>query len=377
MKPYPMPVSGPELSTSLDRRAFLRRGATLAAAATLPGWLGGAERDWTGREPTRYPDPDIVALDPRFKAKLGNTPLRRLYHSPDMLWAEGPAWSGVGRYLLWSDIPNNRQLRWLEEDGHTTTFRQPVNHSNGNTFDFQGRQIACEHLTRRVTRYEPNGTITVLADRFGGKEFNAPNDVVVHPNGDIWFTDPGYGALMNYEGARAVASSVQPFQKEAVYVIDGATGRIDQATDEIFKPNGLCFSPDYKKLYVADTGSSHYPDAPKNIKVWDVDGKKLRRGRAFASMALKMPDGTERAGVADGIRCDVDGNIWAAAGWVGAGYDGVHIFAGDDGQRIGQIRLPEICSNVCFGGTRRNRLFMTASTSLYAVYVETQGAHLT
>lgn len=377
MKPQSMPVSGPDVFPSLDRRAFLRRSATLAAAATLPAWLGGAERDWTGREPTRYPDPDIVALDPRFKAKLGNTPLRRLYHSPDMLWAEGPAWSGVGRYLLWSDIPNNRQLRWLEEDGHTTTFRQPVNNSNGNTFDFQGRQIACEHLTRRVTRYEPNGSVTVLADKFGGKEFNAPNDVVVHPNGDIWFTDPGYGALMNYEGARANTGSVQPFQKEAVYVIDGATGRIDRATDEIFKPNGLCFSPDYKKLYVADTGSSHYPEAPKNIKVWDVDGKKLLRGRPFASMALKMPDGTERAGVADGVRCDVDGNIWAAAGWVGAGYDGVHIFAGGDGQRIGQIRLPEICSNVCFGGTRRNRLFMTASTSLYAVYVETQGAHLT
>ena len=336
-----------------------------------------ADRDWTGRVPTRYPDPDIISHDKRFKAKLGSTPIQRVYHSADMLWAEGPAWSGVGRYLLWSDIPNNRQLRWLEEDGHISTFRPQTNYSNGNTFDFQGRQIACEHLTRRVTRYEPDGSVTVLADKFGGKEFNAPNDVVVHPDGNIWFTDPGYGGLMNYEGARMKTGSVQPHQKEAVYVIDGKTGKLDRVTDEIFKPNGLCFSPDYKKLYVADTGASHYDKAPKNIKVWDVDGKKLKGGREFASMKLTLPDGSEKGGFADGIRCDTDGNIWASAGWVGAGYDGVHIFAGEDGQRIGQILLPEICSNVCFGGARRNRLFMTASTSLYSVYVETQGAHLT
>ncbi|MFO1450665.1 MAG: SMP-30/gluconolactonase/LRE family protein [Opitutaceae bacterium] len=360
-----------------DRRGFLGRAAAVTAGAVLPGWARGAERDWSGQVPTRYPDPDIVALDPRFTAKLGNTPIQRLYHHPDMLWAEGPAWNGVGRYLVWSDIPTNRQLRWLEEDGHVSTLRQPSQNSNGNTFDFQGRQISCEHLTRRVTRYEPNGTVTVLAEAVDGKGLNGPNDAVVHPNGDIWFTDPGYGSLMNYEGARAVAGSVQPYQKEAVYVIDGQTGRIERVTDEIYKPNGLCFSPDYKKLYVADTGGSHYPDAPKVIKVWDVDGRKLKRGREFASMKLKMPDGTVKAGFADGIRSDTEGNIWAGMGWVGAGYDGVHVFAGEDGQRIGQILLPEICSNVCFGGTKRNRLFMTASTSLYAVYVETQGAHLT
>jgi gluconolactonase len=360
-----------------DRRAFLRGAAAVAAAAALRPWVHATERDWTGAIPVRYPDPDIVALDPRFKAKLGNTPIQRIYHSADMLWAEGPAWSGVGRYLLWSDIPNNRQHRWLEEDGHCSTFRQPAQNSNGNTFDFQGRQIACEHLTRRVVRYEPDGTVTILADKFGGREFNAPNDVVVHPDGDIWFTDPGYGALMNYEGARAPGASPQPHQKEAVYVIDGKTGAVEKVTDEIFKPNGLCFSPDYRKLYVADTGRSHYAQAPNHIKVWDVDGRKLRNGREFASMNLKLADGTEQAGLADGIRCDVDGNIWAGAGWVGAGYDGVHVFAGEDGRRIGQIRLPEICSNLCFGGTKRNRLFMTASTSVYAVYVETRGAHLT
>ena len=215
---------------------------------------------------------------------------------------------------------------------------------------------------------------------------------------------------MNYEGERVKSATVQPHQKEAVYVIDGKSGKIEKVTDEIFKPNGLCFSPDYKKLYVADTGASHYDNAPKNIKVWDVDGKKLKNGREFCSMMMVQTGGqryvnldkvaTDKfrtanpnnkhqfvatdgnfgvwaAGFADGIRCDTEGNIWASAGWVGAGYDGVHIFAGTDGQRIGQILLPEICSNVCFGGAKRNRLFMTASTSVYAVYVETQGAHIT
>jgi gluconolactonase len=283
-------------------------------------------------------------------------------------------WNGVGRYLLWSDIPSNEQLRWLEEDGHVSRrFRFPSGNSNGNTFDFQGRQIACEHGNRRVVRYEYNGSFTVLADSFEGKQFNAPNDAVVHPeDGAIWFTDPGYGSLMNYEGNKADTGSVQPFQKEAIYRIDANSGKIEKVTDEIFKPNGLCFSPDYKMLYVADTGASHYPDAPKNIKVWDVvNGKSLANGREFTSMEYQG-----KAGFADGIRADVDGNIWASAGWVGDGYDGVHIFA-PNGDRIGLIKLPEICSNVCFGGSKRNRLFMTGSQSLYAVYVETQGAHIT
>lgn len=361
------------------RRSFLAAAATVAGMSALPA----RARDFgPNASPVRYPDPDIVTLDPRFKKyALGNTPIQRLYHSPHMLWAEGPAWNGVGRYLLWSDIPNNVQLRWLEEDGHVSTFRSPVGNSNGNTFDYQGRQISCEHGTRRVVRYEYDGSVTVLADKFDGKSLNAPNDAVVHPNGDIWFTDPGYGGLMNYEGNKAKGDSKQPYQKEAVYRIDGKTLKIEKMTDEIFKPNGLCFSPDYKKLYVADTGASHYPDAAKNIKVWDVvDEKKLAKGREFASMklVLKPPYSQgEFAGFADGIRCDVDGNIWASAGWVGDGYDGVHVFEPAEGARIGQIRLPEICSNVCFGGTKRNRLFMTGSTSLYAVYVETQGAHIT
>jgi gluconolactonase len=212
---------------------------------------------------------------------------------------------------------------------------------------------------------------------FEGKGFNAPNDAVVHPaDGAVWFTDPGYGSLMNYEGNRAVSETVQPYRKEAVYRIDVQTRKITQVTDEIFKPNGLCFSPDYKKLYVADTGASHYKQAKEIIRVWDVvDGKTLANGKDFCSMSLEVK-GRKVAGFADGIRCDVDGNVWASAGWVGDGYDGVHVFA-PDGVRIGQILLPEICSNVCFGGPKRNRLFMTASSSVYAVYVETQGAHIT
>jgi gluconolactonase len=354
---------------TIDRRSFLGMAASLAA---LTGMARSAfARNFEQGEPTRYPDPDIIALDKRFnKYKIGNTPIQRLYRGT--LWAEGPAWNEVGRYLVWSDIPNNEQLRWLEEDGHVARrFRFPSQNSNGNTFDYQGRQISCEHLTHRVVRYEHDGKVTVLAETFNGKPLNAPNDLVVHPNdGAIWFTDPGYGTLLNYEGHRANTGSLQPFQKEAIYRIDAQSGQLEKVGDEPFKPNGICFSNDYKKLYVADTGTSHYPQAKNIIWLYDIDGKRLKNPRTFIDMDLNS-----KSGFSDGIRCDEDGNIWSSAGWVGDGYDGVHIFA-PNGDRIGQIRLPEICANVCFGGTNRNRLFMTGSQSLYAVYVETRGAHI-
>jgi gluconolactonase len=349
------------MNTNTSRRSFLTGLGALATAPLLARDFG------PGAAPVRFPEPDVIVLDPSFaKYKIAMSPIERLYTG--MYWAEGPAWSGVGSYLVWSDIPNDTHHRWLQDDGRVSVLHKPSNFGNGNTFDLQGRQITFEHGNRRVVRYEGDGTVTVLADKFNGKPFNAPNDGVVHPDGGVWFSDPGYGSLVNFEGHKG-----ELFLKEAVYRIDPVTGKVEMKSDEEFKANGLCFSPDYKKLYIADTGSTHYPQAPKHIKVWDVNDNKLTNGREYVSMALEV-NGKTVAGLSDGIRCDKDGNIWSSAGWVGEGYDGVHIFS-PEGKRIGQILLPEICSNVCFGGPRRNRLFMTASRSLYAVHVEAIGAH--
>jgi gluconolactonase len=343
----------------MDRRAFLTTalagsaGFTRLAAQQTANFPAAKPRDYTHQDPIQYPDPDIIALDPRFRRYIvNNTAIRRLHFGTQ--WAEGPAWNGVGKFLVWSDIPNNVQMRWTEEDGRVTVFRNPSGYSNGNTFDFEGRQISCEHGGRRVVRYEHNGAMTVLAEKFNGKRFNSPNDVAVHPDGGVWFTDPQYGIRGNYEGFKGDSE-----MKEAVYRVDGKTLQIEKVTDDQSGPNGVCFSPDYRKLYIADTGTG------RDIRVYDVDGKALRNGKRFVQ--FENPENGQPS-AADGIRCDVDGNIWAGA------RPGVQVFAPDT-TRLGFIRLPETCANVCFGGSRRNRLFMAASESLYAVYVETQGAH--
>jgi gluconolactonase len=328
------------------------------ALAFAPFELAGKEQQ---RNPVEYPDPAVEVVDPRFaKYKVNNAAVERLYTGAR--WAEGPVWFGDGRYLLFSDIPNNRMLRWLEDTGEVSMFRSPSNYSNGNFRDREGRLLTCEHDTRRVTRTEHDGSITVLIDSYQGKKLNAPNDLVVHSDGAIWFTDPGYGIMSNYEGHKAAFEL-----PTAVYRLDAITHEITVVASDMDKPNGLCFSPDEKLLYIVDSGNPKHPGDPRPIRVYDVmDGMRLKNGRMFVNMS---------PGSSDGIRCDVDGNVWSAAGWGGSGYNGVHVFA-PDATLIGKIHLPETCANLCFGGAKKNRLFMAASQSLYSVYVEAQGAQL-
>ena len=378
--------------------ATLAAGRVFAQAASgavaPPSTITSPPRDFSrhGAPTTYFTDPDILSVDPSFNALAQpNSAIQRLWTGA--LWSEGPAWNAQGRYLVWSDIPNNRQLRWLEDDGRVTVFRNPSNNSNGNSFDFQGRQLSCEHLTRRVVRYELDGSVKVLADSFDGKKLNSPNDVVPHPDGSYWFTDPPYGGQL-YEGApdaaggpSNAAGKLNPTLGQAAgiglakrelptncYRID-PSGKVDLVVteDQVPDPNGLCFSADYKKLYVISTGKGPGDTGPGgkgDMYVFDVSAdNKLSNRKLFSDF---MVDG-EKCGP-DGVRCDVFGNLWVSSN-AGrkVGYSGVTVW-NPDGKLLGRIRLPEICGNICFGGPKRNRLFMAASQSLYAVYVNTQGA---
>lgn len=303
---------------------------------------------------TRYPDPAVQSLDPRFdKYRLPLAGVERL--ATGCRWAEGPVWFGDGRYLLWSDIPNNRVMRWDEATGQVGEFRKPSTYANGATRDRQGRLVHCEHGGRRITRTEYDGTITVVMDRFEGKRLNSPNDVIVASDGAIWFTDPVFGISGNYEGYKADAELPQN-----VYRIDGQTGAATVVADDVLGPNGLCFSPDESILYIVESRG----EPTRRILAYDVvDGVKL------AGKRIHIDSG---AGTPDGMRCDVDGNLWCGWGMGDPALDGVMIYA-DDGDLIGRIALPERCANVCFGGRANSRLFMAASHSVYALYVNVAG----
>ncbi|MCF4128219.1 SMP-30/gluconolactonase/LRE family protein [Methylobacterium sp. SyP6R] len=306
---------------------------------------------WT---PTiRYPDPAIEVIDPSFaRYRVFSAGVERL--ATGCRWSEGPVWFGDGRTLLWSDIPNNRILRFDEETGAVSAFRKPSNFANGNTRDRQGRLVTCEHGGRRVTRTEYDGSITVLADAYEGKRLNSPNDVVVASDGAVWFTDPPFGILGNYEGERA-----EPELPQNVYRLDPVTGLLTAAATDLAGPNGLCFSPDESILYLVESRAQ--PN--RRILAFDVSGGRLSNQRVHIDAGPGTPDG---------FRCDTDGNLWCGWGMGDDALDGVMVF-NPEGTLIGRIRLPERCANLCFGGRHRNRLFMAASQSLYAVYVDAQG----
>jgi gluconolactonase len=353
----------------LDRRKLLRGAATIAAtavtmkaatAATVtPSGQTAAPTRPTDKLPlgplsgSRYPDSHLESLKkPKvsfgptgFPAFAGTMAVERV--ATGFRWAEGPVYFPAGRYVLFSDIPNNRIMRFSEDDGHLSVYRQPSMNSNGNTIDREGRLITCEHSGRRVTRTELDGSITIIADKYNGKKLNSPNDAVVASDGSIWFTDPAYGIGGYYEGLKAAPEQ----EKHNVYRVDPKSGDVKVVVDDFVEPNGIAFSPDEKKLYVIDTGFTDGPDNPSHIRVFDVDigAGKVSNSKVFAEMP--------KPSISDGVRCDTDGRCYTS-----------------DGDLLGKIHIPETVANLCFGGQQRNRLYICGSTSLYAVYTSVQGA---
>ncbi len=348
------------------RRGFLAAAAASAAAVPIAALAAGTDqfgrdRDWTGAEAVSYPERAFEIKDKAFGGKQGNATLQRFWHGTGADaagWCEGPVWMGDWGCLLWSDIPNHRVMRWTEDDGHVSTYQSESNYSNGHSRDNQGRLIALEHDSRQVRRREYDGKWTVLCDGFEGKKLNAPNDAAATPDGSIYFTDPGYGIMGPYEGHKA------EFELPTrVYRIE-PQGKVTVAAEgPMRRPNGICFSPDFKKCYVADTGATDGAEYAANVIVFDVTDNKLSNPKVFADFA---------PGFADGIRCDTDGNVWCSWGWGGPDTNGVRVHA-PDGHELAMIHTPEIVANLCFGGAKRNRLFMTGSTSIYALYVNATG----
>jgi gluconolactonase len=371
-------------SGPVDRRKLLTGAAALAASAAtmtaasaatvMPAGQSGAPTQSTDPLPlgplsgSRYPDSHLESAKPAvsfgpagFPAFAGTMAVERV--ATGMRWAEGPVYFPAGRYVLFSDIPNNRIMRFSEDDGHLSVYRQPSMNSNGNTIDREGRLITCEHSGRRVTRTELDGSITIIADKYNGKKLNSPNDAVVASDGSIWFTDPAYGIGGFYEGLKAA----QEQEKHNVYRVDPKSGDIKVVVDDFVEPNGIAFSPDEKKLYILDTGFTDGPDNPSHIRVFDVDlgAGKLSGSKVFAEMP--------KPSITDGVRCDSEGRVWCSMGWGDPKEDGVRCYT-PNGELLGKIHIPETVANLCFGGQQRNRLYICGSTSLYAVYTSVQGA---
>jgi gluconolactonase len=373
-------------SGGFGRRNLLKGAAALAAtavtvkaasAASAPP-LGQLGAPTTSTDPlplgplpgSRYPDSRLEAAKKAskptfgpsgFPAFAGTMAVERV--ATGMRWAEGPVYFPAGRYVLFSDIPNNRIMRFSEDDGHLSVYRQPSMNSNGNTIDREGRLITCEHSGRRVTRTELDGSITIIADKYNNKRLNSPNDAVVASDGSIWFTDPVYGIGGYYEGVKADPEQ----EKHNVYRVDPKSGDIKVVVDDFVEPNGIALSPDEKKLYVIDTGFTDGPDNPSHIRVFDlnVEAGKLGNNKVFADMP--------KPSITDGLRCDRDGRVWCSVGWGDTNEDGVRCYT-SDGDLLGKIHIPETVANLCFGGQQRNRLYICGSSSLYAVYTSAQGA---